>query len=217
MPHGRPTGAAWQDPLAGGLRKVPVQARSRATVKAILDAAAELVEEVGFEAVVESPTLILDRSGVSRGSFYSFFETPERVLDQLAYEQILQFVVGIEKRFRSRETAGWRGVVDVLVDHYVAVYAQPLIRELWVRQNITSRVRHLDEAAIEDVAELLRLELTASGDVPLHVDHIQCAVACHALERLCQFAFANDPQGDQDVIGEARHLLATYFSRRSPT
>ncbi|WP_280479171.1 TetR/AcrR family transcriptional regulator [Nocardia cyriacigeorgica] len=214
MPNERPNGAAWQDSLAGGLRKVPVQARSRATVKAVLDAAAELVEELGFEAVVESPTLILDRSGVSRGSFYSFFETPERVLDQLAYQQILQFVAGIEKRFRSREGAGWRGVIDVLVDYYLEVYAQPLIRELWVRQNITSRVRHLDEAAIEDIAELLRLELIASSDGPQHVDHIQCVVAVHALERLCQFAFANDPHGDQEVIGEARELLVAYFSRR---
>ncbi|GAA4684506.1 TetR/AcrR family transcriptional regulator [Gordonia humi] len=214
MPNDRPTGAAWQDLLAGGLRKVPVQARSRATVKAVLDAAAELVEEVGFEAVVESPMLILDRSGVSRGSFYSFFETPERVLDQLAYEQILQFVAGIEKRFRSREAAGWRGVIDVLVDYYLEVYTQPLIRELWVRQNITLRVRHLDDAAIEDIAELLRLELIASSDGPQDVDHIQCAVAVQALERLCQFAFENDPHGDQEVIGEARELLAAYFSRR---
>lgn len=181
---------------------------------AILDAAAELVEEVGFEAVVESPTLILDRSGVSRGSFYSFFETPERVLDQLAYVQILEFVVGLEAKFKSRGDMGWRDVIEVLMGHYLEVYSQPLIRELWVRQNITSRVRHLDEAAIEDVAELLRIELTTSSEGLQHVDHIQCAVAVHALERLCQFAFAKDPQGDQEVIDEARDLLAAYFAAR---
>lgn len=214
MPNERVTGTTWQDPLAGGLRKVPVQARSRATVEAVLEAAAELVTEAGFESVVESPALILERSGVSRGSFYSFFETPERVLDQLAYEQILQFVTGIENRFRSREGTGWRGVIDVLVDCYLDVYGKPLIRELWVRQNITSRVRHLDEAAIADVAELLRVELMASSDGPPHVDQVQCAVAVHALERLCQFAFTNDPSGDQEVIGEARELLAAYFSRQ---
>ncbi|MGI6795714.1 TetR/AcrR family transcriptional regulator [Gordonia sihwensis] len=214
MPNDRSVGTPWQFPLAGGLRKVPVQERSRATVKAVLDAAAELVEEVGFEAVIDSPTLILEHSGVSRGSFYSFFETPERVLDQLAYERILQFVAGIEERFTSRDAADWRDVIDVLVNCYLEVYAQPLIHELWIRQNITSRVRRLDDAAIEDIAELLRLKLIATSDGLQDVDHIQCVVAIQALERLCQFAFVNDPHGDQEVIIEARALLATYFSRR---
>ena len=44
--------------------------------------------EVAYEAVAASPTLLLQESGVSRGSFYSFFETPETVLEELAYHRI---------------------------------------------------------------------------------------------------------------------------------
>ncbi|CQD23248.1 TetR family transcriptional regulator [Mycolicibacterium conceptionense] len=81
-----PLTGAWHHDLAGGLRKRPLQERSKSMIQRILDTAAELVEEVGYEAVVGSPTLLLDRCGVSRGSFYAFFESPERVLDELCYQ-----------------------------------------------------------------------------------------------------------------------------------
>jgi AcrR family transcriptional regulator len=70
----------------GGLRKKPLQVRSKATTQKILDVASQLLVEVGYEAIAASPTLLLQHSGVSRGSFYSFFETPEKVLEELAFQ-----------------------------------------------------------------------------------------------------------------------------------
>lgn len=181
-------------------------------VNQVLSIAADLVEEVGFEAVVKSPTLLLDKSGVSRGSFYAFFESPASVLDELAYQRILQSVGDLEVALENRTGKRWTAIIDILVDYYVEEHRVPLIRELWVRQNLTQRARELDLLAIEDIAELLVAQFRSYAPLFTDLTHLQCAVAIHSLERLCQFAFLDDPSGDPAVIQEARSMLLNYFA-----
>jgi AcrR family transcriptional regulator len=181
----------------------------------VLAIAADLVVEVGFEAVVGSPTLLLDRSGVSRGSFYAFFESPTSVLDELAYQRILLSVDDLERAFKNRRGRRWIGIVDTLVEYYVEEHRVPLIRELWVRQNLTQRARELDQLAIDDIAELLMVQFQRHAPLFAELTQLQCAVAIHSLERLCQFAFIDDPEGNPAVIREARGVLASYFASHS--
>lgn len=203
---------AWRTPLAGGLRKQPLQERSRSTVQRILAVAEELVEEVGFEAVVGSPTLLLDRSGVSRGSFYAFFETPERVLDELSYQQILRSVTQLDEALRKRPGRDWAEILEVLVDFYVMEHRMPLIRELWVRQNLTRKARDMDQLAIGDLAGLLLREFRRHAPLFHALTELQCVVAMHTVERVCQFAFTDNPHGDPRSLAELRRLLHAYFA-----
>ena len=53
------------------LRKSPAQSRSRATVEAILDAAAHILVTQGFAAA--STNRIAEKAGVSIGSLYQYF------------------------------------------------------------------------------------------------------------------------------------------------
>lgn len=213
---GPPAGkGAWHHPLAGGLRKVPLQERSRAMVNHILTTATDMVEDVGFEAVVASPTLLLERSGISRGSFYAFFESPDSVLDELAYRSVVQSVQDLAEAFRKRRSRRWSGIVDTLVDYYVGEHRTPLVRELWVRQHVTQRARELDHLAIHDIAGLVLAEFGAYAPQFSTLTQLQCEVAVHGLERLCQFAFIEDPEGDPAIIREARSMLTTYFAAQS--
>lgn len=203
---------AWHHPLAGGLRKRPLQERSRTMVQSILETAAELVVEVGYEAVVASPTLLLDRSGVSRGSFYSFFESPERVLDELAYQGVQQSIESFDKALAAIPGKHWTEVIDVLVEQYTSEHRAPLVRELWVRQNLTQRARELDHMAIADMAVLMLAAFRTYGRVFDTLTDLQCRVAIHAVERLFQYAFIEEPHGDPLIIGEAKRMLVDYFA-----
>lgn len=205
------TNEAWH-PLAGGLRKTPLQERSRIMVQHVLDVAADLVVEVGFEEVVRSPTLLLDRTGVSRGSFYAFFETPEAVLDELAYRRIRQSITELKDALSLRPGDHWTENVDALVDYYEREHRLPLIRELWVRQNLTQRARELDHSAINAMARVLLVEFRKYTPRFHTLTELHCAVAIQSLERLCQFAFWDDPSGNSAVIVEARRMLAAYFA-----
>lgn len=201
-------------PLAGGLRKAPVQERSRVMVEHVLAVAADLVVEVGFEAVIRSPTLLLNRTGVSRGSFYAFFETPEAVLDELAYRRIRLSVTEFEEALAARPGDHWAETVHTLVDFYETEHRLPLIRELWVRQNLTHTARELDQLAINTMARILHREFGKYSPFFSTLTELQCEVAIQSLERLCQFAFRDDPNGDIIVMAEARRMLVGYFASR---
>ncbi|MGE0218796.1 TetR family transcriptional regulator [Mycolicibacterium sp.] len=202
----------WYHDLAGGLRKRPLQERSRAMIQSVLQAAAELLIEVGYEAVVVSPTLLLDRSGVSRGSFYAFFESPERVLDELAYQGVRQSTTSLAQAFRTMPGHHWTEIIDVLIELYTAEHRIPLIRELWVCQNLTQRARELDQLAINDMAVLMLAEFRSYGPVFGTLTELHCRVALHAVERLFQYAFLNRSDGDSPILGEARRMLVDYFA-----
>ncbi len=64
------------------MRRVPRQQRSQRRVEIILNAAAELVSEMGYEAMTTS--LIAERAETSIGSLYQFFPNKDAVLQALA-------------------------------------------------------------------------------------------------------------------------------------
>ncbi len=62
-------------------RKRPVQARSRLTVEAILDAAARIFVEEGYGRLTTNA--VAERAGVSIGSLYQYFPNKEVLIDAL--------------------------------------------------------------------------------------------------------------------------------------
>ncbi len=62
-------------------RKLPVQERSRATVEAILEAAAQVLEQQGYAA--STTNAIAKRAGVSIGSLYEYFPDKNAVFAAL--------------------------------------------------------------------------------------------------------------------------------------
>ena len=181
-------------------------------VEQVLETAAGLVQNIGYEAVVGSPTLLLEKSGVSRGSFYAFFESPERVLDELCYRQMKSSTGTFQQALDKRRGRRWTEIVDILIDYYTEEHRNPLIRELWVRQNLTERVRALDELCIDDWAGRVLHEFRRHAPLFDGLTKIHCSVAIHAIERLFQFAFTDDENGDPVIVEQAHFLLIQYFS-----
>jgi AcrR family transcriptional regulator len=64
-----------------GLRRLPRQERARWTVDAILQAAAEVIDERGWANA--STNRIAERAGVSIGSLYQYFDNKEAILSSL--------------------------------------------------------------------------------------------------------------------------------------
>lgn len=198
--------------MPGGLRKRPMQDRSRLAIQRVLETATELVLERGAQSVVENPGLLLERSGISRGSFYSFFETPQAVLDELALRCLQDSAIDFTTRLANRKTDSWRGIVDALFDCYEHQFRIPLVRELWVEQQLTSAVRTLDRAWIDKISLWILDEFHRHA--PLFDDMVlaQCVVPIEALERTFQYAYRSDPTGDNEAIEVARNMVEHYWS-----
>lgn len=198
--------------LPGGLRKEPLQERSRAAIRNVLDVAADLVVEYGTEALIGSPALLLERSGISRGSFYSFFETPNRVLDELALQCMQESREEILAMLAARRSRKWTGVIDTLIEQYWSQFHIPLVRELWVGQHLTSNIRTLDRLWGEELAEILLHEFAKYAPKFERLTIGQCMIAVEIMERLSQYAFRDDVDGDQNVKAEIRSVLHGYLA-----
>jgi AcrR family transcriptional regulator len=199
----------------GGLRKRPTQVRSKATTQRILDTASRLLVEVGYQAIAASPTLLLHESGVSRGSFYTFFETPEKVLEEVAFQCMQESAALFGRMLQGRPITHWDNVIDTLIEFYVDCYRHPVVRELWVGQNLTPPARAADREWIHNVAQALQGALTnlAVTSDPLSLRH--CIVAIEICERLFQYAYTDHVDGDQLVIDEIRIVLTQYLVQYS--
>lgn len=198
--------------LPSGLRKKPLQERSRAAIRRVLEVAEELILEQGAAAMIGSPTLLLERSGISRGSFYAFFETPERVLDELALQCIEDSRSQVRTRFAALELANWTVLVDAIIDHYREQFEIPLVRELWAgQQNLTANIRELDRIWVDELAHSLFEEFTKLAPQFERLTSVQCVIVVETMERLSQCAFRDDPRGDETMMLEARVMLIEYL------
>jgi AcrR family transcriptional regulator len=111
-----------REPEAATERRVPVQARSRRRHEAILDAAAEIFAESGFEvATVEA---IAERAHTSIGSVYQFFPNKVALFDAVAERCLVRSREAFDRLFDAvPEGAAWPALIDAAVDAFAALHA----------------------------------------------------------------------------------------------
>lgn len=92
-------------------RKIPRQARARATVEAILGAGAQLLAEHGFESLTTAR--VAERAGVSIGSLYQYFPNKQALAAALIDHYGEALAAAFRQRWQGHETLA--GAVDAMV------------------------------------------------------------------------------------------------------
>src|SRR5215510_7058433 len=100
----------------GSLRRMPVQGRSLARVHRMLDACAELVDEVGYEGL--TTTLLAERAGVAIGSVYQFFPDKRAIVQALTLRNVETYVDRLTRRISDGDLTKWWDAVDAAIDEY---------------------------------------------------------------------------------------------------
>lgn len=100
-------------------RKTPAQARSRATVDAIIQAATYILTEVGWEGLTTNA--IAERAGVNIGSLYQFFPNKEAVIAELQRRHVAATHAELHKALEFLpEQPSLRAALTLIVDMVVA-------------------------------------------------------------------------------------------------
>src|SRR2546430_2540289 len=86
----------------------------------MLDACAELVDEIGYEAL--TTTLLAERAGVAIGSVYQFFPDKRAIVQALALRNLEAYLARLSTRSEAVEFAHWWDVVDAAIDEYIAMH-----------------------------------------------------------------------------------------------
>ena len=104
----------------GPLRRVPVQGRSVARVQRMLDACAELVDEVGYEGL--TTTLLAERAEVAIGSVYQFFPDKRAIVQALTLRTMEAYLQRLDERFAGDDLTNWWDGVDAAIDEYITMH-----------------------------------------------------------------------------------------------
>ncbi|MER6984642.1 TetR/AcrR family transcriptional regulator [Streptomyces carpinensis] len=202
-------------PHATPLRRAPVQRRSAERLTRILDACADLLDEVGYDAL--STRAVALRAGVPIGSVYRFFGNKRAMADALAQRNLERYTERVTERLK--ETAaepadgGWRAAMDAVLDEYLAMKrTAPGFSLVDFGNQIPLGARHAgpNHRVADRLARLLSGHLRREPDDDLRRVFL---VAVETADTLVQLAFRVDPQGDEKIIEEARELLRAYLGR----
>lgn len=203
-----------QPQATAALRRTPVQERSAARVQRMLDAAAALLDEVGYEATTTS--LIASRAGVSVGSLYQFFPDRRAVLRALAVRSFERFSHVLRQRVAFSPLRTWEDAVAVVVDVYVAFSrTEPAAQVLSFGGPVDRHMLDPEDDNNAVVADTLG-EVLVSVLPDLRIDeHLRLVlrVAVEAGDRVLDLAFRRDPAGDPQIVAEAKRLLVSYLAR----
>jgi AcrR family transcriptional regulator len=87
------------------IRNEPVQARSTARLAALLDAAAQVVHEIGYERLTTA--MVAERAGASIGTVYRYFPDRIAVLQSLAARNADRMTERVLSELRSEQHRDW--------------------------------------------------------------------------------------------------------------
>lgn len=120
------------------LRNEPVQARSTARLGTLLDAAAAVVDEIGFERLTTA--MVAERAGASIGTVYRYFPDRIALLQALASRNLERVLTRVGDEVLKAEHSTWLdamgAAMNILVD---AFRTEPGFRGLRVGDSIDLR------------------------------------------------------------------------------
>lgn len=180
----------------------------------MLDACAELVDEIGYEGL--TTTLLAERAGVAIGSVYQFFPDKRAIVQALTLRNMESYLQRLSDRFSQGDLDHWWDGVDAGIDEYIAMHRTvPGFRTLHfgdvVDLHLLDEERDNNGVIAGQLAQVLVEQFNITDGPPLR---FALEIAVEAADALIKLAFRRDPDGDDRVLVEAKALIREYLHRQ---
>ena len=179
----------------------------------MLDACAEIVDEVGYEGL--TTTLLAERAGVAIGSIYQFFPDKRAVVQALTHRNLEAYLARLSTRLGAGEFTNWWDGVDAAIDEYINMHrSTPGFRALRFGDLVDLHLLDdvLDNNAV--IASQVARVLIAQGVPDTDRLRFLLTIVVEAAEALISLAFRRDPDGDTELLAETKGLVRDYLQRR---
>ena len=198
------------------LRNEPVQARSTARLTALLDAAASVIDEIGYERLTTA--MVAEKAGASIGTVYRYFPDRIAVLQSLSARNLSEFTARGLSGVSGSGVTNWPSAVEAAVDGLAKFFrSEPGFKSLRFGDILDVRPRANAATGNGTVARQLagilseRFELADDADLVFRVE-----VAFELVDSLLARAFAFEAVGEQKFVAEARKIAVDYLSGYYP-
>jgi AcrR family transcriptional regulator len=200
-------------------RRRPFQERARFTVAAILEAAAEIIDEVGWARA--STNRIAERAGVSIGTLYQYFANKEAILATLMEEhrKEVHVVVGLALHRLEDPAAPIADALRGLFDELVLLHRENPVLTRVLATEVPHHPSDKDHGAKSNhlVGWLQRL-LEERKDVRVDDSAAAAHVMAISIEALTRWLVHEAPEGldTEKTVDEMVMMFTSYLTRRPP-
>ena len=194
-------------------RRIPLQERSRARARRILDTAAELFISTGYDATTTEQ--IAAKAGTSIGSIYQFFPNKRAMFDAIAARhladasELFEQFVGIEIA-----TTPWRDLLERTIDAYAAYHRQNLgFRAILMNWKLSPEFLEAGEMLNKEFARRAALILKARAP---HMNDEQLAaastIAVEVVSTMLIISVRMPEEEAQRIFQETKTMLVRYLT-----
>jgi AcrR family transcriptional regulator len=200
------------------IRNEPVQARSTARLAALLDAAAHVVDEIGYERLTTA--MVAERAGASIGTVYRYFPDRIAVLQSLAARNVERTGDRVVAELSDRRHTDWTTALAAAVDVFVDAFRhEPGFGSLRYGDVLDLRP-FIGVPALRVLADRMFAVLTERYGMDAGADsRLALQSALTISDALAADAFQRDPNGDTAVLGHGvkatTALLSEHFRTSS--
>lgn len=199
-----------QPAITSKLRNEPVQARSTARLTRLLDAAAEVIDAIGFERLTTA--MVAERAGASIGTVYRYFPDRIAVLQSLSVRATADFIDEVTATLRDDSHSDWLQAADAALDLLQESFQSKSgfrslrfgdVIDLRSDEGTTTNSAVVADAIAGVLASRFSLENT---DLSFHVE-----VAMTMADSLLARSFATAPGGDARFSAAAKSVARGYL------
>ncbi|MET4782332.1 TetR/AcrR family transcriptional regulator [Glaciihabitans sp. UYNi722] len=192
------------------LRNEPVQARSTARLAGLLDAAAAIIDEIGYERLTTA--MVAERAGASIGTVYRYF--PDRIvlLQSLSARFLQRFIEHANTAVRDPKHENWGEAITAVIDTIVDAFRSEVgYRSLRLGDVLDIRPAASAHPGSAVVAQTIAAGLAERFDLPTKDLAFHVEVGIDVADSLLARAFAHERNGDERFIVEARSIVHSYL------
>jgi AcrR family transcriptional regulator len=188
------------------LRNEPVQARSTARLATLLDAAATIVDEVGYERLTTA--MVSERAGASIGTVYRYFPDRIALLQALGARNLDRVLTRVSDEVLDQRHADWASALEAAFAILVEAFrTEPGFRGLRVGDVIDLRPAPNERPYNSLVSDRLLDGLIARfgfDDSPAL--RLAFETVIEVTDSLVARAFARNPGGDEPFLAASRDI-----------
>ncbi len=194
------------------LRRLPKQKRSRQRVERILEAAAQVFAEVGYEAATTHA--IASRAGTAIGSIYQFFPDKLAIFHALE-ERHMEQVRAIHAQLMTPQMAQLplEQMVQQMLETFAVYFEHPGPKVVYIQYFVAPQMfKYFDDSftqgLIQDFANQLKLRNPALSP---EKSQLLAEVCIQCYNSLLLVALRSDGTHRQQLYEEMRELLVAYL------
>lgn len=175
------------------MKKQPIQDRSKATVSAILEATAQLLQETTPAALTTAE--IAERAGVSVGSIYQYFETKESLIAALAHDTLAQVNTSVRDMLMQARPDDLKAVLAPIIDTLLENYHEQPARMGFLISHLVSRGEiEAVEQPLQQLEAWLTDFLVSTGTVHENVAEVRVRIVVQGVASVLRNTLRHRPE-----------------------